>query len=105
MKCTGPYEGSCWHAFVGETAAEYCVALRFTASAICLPHSNFDVTRPIALYSDYHTGYDAVLHVAAASNFRRNLACVLNAEDGGETITGNSGNRLNLPGHSLNTAV
>lgn len=69
------------------------MAYTFTVSAICFPHSNFDVIRPIALYSDYDTGYDAVLHVAAVSNFRRNLACVLNAEDGGETITGNSGNR------------
>ena len=58
--------------------------------------------RPTALYSDYHMGYDAVLHLAAVRNFRRNLACVLNAQDGGETITGNSGKRLGLPGHSLN---
>ena len=57
--------------------------------------------RPTALYSHYHTGYDAVLHVAAVSNFRRNLACVLNAVDRGETITRNYGNRLSLPGHSL----
>ena len=58
--------------------------------------------RPTALYSDYHTVYDAVLHVAAVRNFRRNLACVLNVEDEGQTITGNSGKRLGLPGHSLN---
>jgi len=58
--------------------------------------------RPTALYSDYHMGYDAVLHVAAVRHFQRNLACALNAEDGGETITGNSGIRLGLPGHSLN---
>jgi hypothetical protein len=28
--------------------------------------------RPTALYSHYHTGYDAVLHGAAVRNFRRN---------------------------------
>jgi hypothetical protein len=77
MSCAGPYEGSCLHALVRKIADEYCMAHRFTVNTICLLHSNFNLTRPRALYSDSHTAYDAVLHVAAVGNFRRNLSGVL----------------------------